>query len=359
MGILNFFTLWRLNSILLFSLIAFFLTIGIYPIYIKILQKLKIKKTIREEDFSWKKSVIFQKLHWKKAWTPTMGWGLWLIIVGIMVLVSYILSKYWYMNSKLWLANPKETWLLLLGFFGMGSIWLIDDILNVFNFGKVKGLNATWKTIWMTIFAWIIAFWFYFVLWIDYINLRPFAWEVYIWIFAFFVFFFITMMITHAINFTDWLDWLAWGMMLLLIFSLIIISLFLSKFLTASLLSIVAAILTSFLLFNINPAKVFMWDSWAFALGGLLSVVIFMLNAKMGIFIPFFILFLIFIVEFSSSALQIFYKKFFKKKLFKIAPFHHLLEYKWMKEYTIVMKFWLIQLVLCVVFLIIFFYQYL
>ncbi len=359
MEILSFFTLWRLNSILLFALVAFFLTMWMYPIYIKLLQKLKIKKTIRENDASWQKSVIFTKLHAKKAWTPTMWWGLWLIIMWIMVLTSFILSKYGYMNSEFWLANPKETWLLLLWFFGMWSIGLIDDILNVFNFGKVKGLNATWKTIWMTVFAWLISFWFYYILWIDYINLRPFAWEIHIWIFAFFVFFVITMMITHAINFTDWLDWLAWWMTIFVIFPLIVVSLFYSKFLTASLLSIVIATLTAFLWFNINPAKVFMWDSWAFALWWLLSVVIFVLNAKMWIFIPFFVLFLLFIVEFLSSALQMTWKKIFKKKLFKIAPFHHLLEYKGMKEYSIVMKFWLIQCVLSTIFLIIFFYQYL
>jgi len=49
---------------------------------------------------------------------------------------------------------------------------------------------------------------------------------------------------------------------------------------------------------------------------------------RTGIFIPFIILFGIFIVDLSSSFLQIFWKKYFKKKLFTVAPIHHLFEHK-------------------------------
>lgn len=69
------------------------------------------------------------------------------------------------------------------------------------------------------------------------------------------------------------------------------------------------------------------------------------------------ILFLLFWIELATSALQIFWKKVFKRKLFSIAPFHHLLEHKGQKEYTIVMKFWIIQGVLACVTLILVFYQ--
>ncbi len=346
----------KINAILLFALIAFFLSIWTYPLYIKILKALKIKKTIREKSWSWTNAEIFRKMHLHKAWTPTMWWWLRLIIVAIMVIISYFLAKYWYINSESWLANPRETKLLLLWFFGMGSIWLIDDILNVFDVGKVKWLNATWKTIWMTIFAWIIAYWFCCVLGIDYINLWS-LWEIHLWLGMFFVYFLLSMAITHAINFTDWLDWLAWWLMLLVLFPLIIVSIIFSKYLTASLLSIVLMTILSFLRFNINPAKVFMWDSGAFALWWLISVVIFILNAKLSIMIPFIVLFFIFILELLSSTLQIFRKKVFKKKLFPIAPLHHFFEYKWYKEHTIVMKAWLLQAILSVLFLIIFFYQ--
>ena len=114
-------------------------------------------------------------------------------------------------------------------------------------------------------------------------------------------------------------------------------------YIATSLIVIVVAVLVSFLWYNINPAKIFMGDSGAFALGGLLSSLILLLNMREGIVIPFIILFALFIIELLSSFLQIFWKKFFKRKLFAIAPFHHLWEYRGMKEYTVVMKFWMIQ----------------
>jgi phospho-N-acetylmuramoyl-pentapeptide-transferase len=77
----------------------------------------------------------------------------------------------------------------------------------------------------------------------------------------------------------------------------------------------------------------------------------------MGIIIPFMILFLLFWLEIGSSALQIFWKKVFKHKLFAIAPFHHLLEHRGWAEMTIVMKSRLIQALLASTALILFLYQ--
>lgn len=86
-----------------------------------------------------------------------------------------------------------------------------------------------------------------------------------------------------------------------------------------------------------------MGDSGALAIGGLLSSLLYLLNLREGFFIPFMILFALFRVELLSSGLQIFWKRVLKRKLFSIAPLHHLLEHKGQKEYTIVMKFWIIQ----------------
>jgi phospho-N-acetylmuramoyl-pentapeptide-transferase len=74
--------------------------------------------------------------------------------------------------------------------------------------------------------------------------------------------------------------------------------------------------------------------------------------------IPFAILFALFIMELGSSGLQMIWKKWFHKKLFPIAPFHHYLEYKKLSECTIVMKLWLIQAILALTAMIILFGQY-
>ena len=76
-----------------------------------------------------------------------------------------------------------------------------------------------------------------------------------------------------------------------------------------------------------------------------------------SIFIPFLILFAIFFIELGSSFLQIIWKKRRKRKLFAIAPYHHLLEHIGRKETTIVMKFWFVQAILAAITLIMLFYQ--
>jgi len=129
-------------------------------------------------------------------------------------------------------------------------------------------------------------------------------------------------------------------------------------FIATTVLAIVISSLLAFLWFNINPAKIFMGDGGALGLGGLLTVLVLLLNLRgIGIFVPFVVLFGIFVVDTLSSGLQIFWKKFFKKKLFVVAPLHHLLEKRGVPETHIVMKARLIQGVLAVVTLMMIFYQ--
>jgi phospho-N-acetylmuramoyl-pentapeptide-transferase len=82
-------------------------------------------------------------------------------------------------------------------------------------------------------------------------------------------------------------------------------------FIATAVIAIVMAVLAAFLWFNINPAKVFMGDGGAFAIAGLISVLVQLLNMRMGILLPFMLLFLLFWIEIGSSALQIFWKKYF------------------------------------------------
>jgi UDP-N-acetylmuramyl pentapeptide phosphotransferase/UDP-N-acetylglucosamine-1-phosphate transferase len=73
------------------------------------------------------------------------------------------------------LRNQKETFIILFGFFSMGLIGLIDDILNIRNVGKIKGLNIRAKMFGMILFSAWISYRFYAKLGIDYVNLRPIA----------------------------------------------------------------------------------------------------------------------------------------------------------------------------------------
>jgi len=345
--------LLKVNSIIIYGLVTFIISTILYPFYIRFLQYIKAGKTIRDDSVTWEKASIFQSLHGHKQWTPTMWWWFFLVIVLFMILVSFIPYHFDWVNNTL--INRKETYILLFGFFSMWLIGLIDDILNIKWYGRVKWLSAWSKMSWMVLFAWFITYRFYIILWVDWLLLRP-GMKISLWLRFVPFSFLLTLFITHAINITDWLDWLAWGMMSIVLSTLALVTFLNQTYIATSLIVVVIAVLLSFLWYNINPAKVFMGDSWAFALWWFLSSLVLLLNMREGIFIPFVILFCLFIVELLSSFFQILSKKLLKRKLFVIAPFHHLCEYYGMKEYTVVMKFWMIQWLLSLVSLILILY---
>lgn len=336
----------KLSQILFYALVSFGISLLLYPAYIRLLQRVKAGKTIRENAATGEKSEIFSKMHAHKQGTPTMGGGMFLIVMLVMILGSFLLQHFGWIGNSLW--NAKESYIILFGFFSMGLIGLVDDFLNIKNYGKVKGLSARAKLIGMIIFSAWISYWFYVKLGIDYINLWPIAWKIEVWILFPILTFIATITIVNAINITDGLDGLAGGTMAIILVSLAIVTFLNGTYIATTVVCILVAVLVAFLFFNINPAKVFMGDSGAFALGGLLASLIYLLNMRFWILIPFLIIFGIFIVELCSSFLQIFWKKVFKRKLFTVAPFHHLLEYKGMHETTIVMKTRLVQAILAI-----------
>jgi len=345
----------KLNQILLFALVAFGLSMFVYPLYIKLLTKLKAGKQLRENTWTWDKATIFNKLHKHKKWTPTMWGWVFLIVMLIMMWLSALLQKQWLVNNSL--INRQESYIILFGFFSMGLIGLIDDIFNIRWIWKVKWLSAKAKLVWMFVFAGFIAWWFYVKLGIDYINFWPLGGKIQLGLFTPLITFFVTISIVNAINITDWLDWLAGGLMILILFVLGVVTFMYQTYISSTILAILIAILIAFLRYNIHPAQIFMWDSGAFALWWLLSSLIFVLNMRTWIIIPFVIIFLLFIVDVSSSALQMTSKKIRKKKLFAMAPVHHYLEHKWMCETTIVMRARLIQWLLAAIVIISIFYE--
>ena len=346
----------NLILILSFTLVTFIGAMILYPFYIKLLRKWKAWKTIRSNTATWDKAVIFSKLHEHKAWTPTMGWWLFLLMMLVMVGISIISQKLWWTNYHLW--NRQETYIILFWFFSMWLIWLIDDILNIMNVWKVQWLNMRAKMFGLILFSGWISYWFFHVLWIDYINLAPVFGIIHLWRRFPILTFIATIFIVNAVNITDWLDGLA-GWLNIFVLITFAVALFISqRYLATTVLWICISTLVAFMFFNINPAKIFMWDSWAFALWWLIAATAYLLNMSIGIFIPAAIVFLIFAIDLCTSGLQMFWKKVFHHKLFPIAPFHHYLEYKWVKEYTIVMYMWLIQTILTVVAIITIFRQF-
>ena len=348
-------TLLKLTSIIIFGLIAFGLAMAMYPPFIAQLKQFKLGKQIRNDTVTWETSTIFQKLHGHKVWTPTMWGAVILLVVAILIVLSVVIQDTGLINNSL--ISRQETYILLFGFFSMWILGLVDDVINLRATKWAKWMTVKMKFLWMFIFAGIISWRFYGKLGIDYINLWPLWGEVYVgWFMPVFSFFLITWLV-NAINFTDGLDGLAWGMMLIVLWVLGVMTFVSGWLLATSLIGVVLWATLAFLWFNINPAKIFMGDSGSLAFGGLTACLVMLLNIRIGIVIPFIVLMILFWIEFGSSFFQILSKKIRKKKIFPMSPYHHYLEWKWIPEQTIVMRFWLIQWVLWMMVLLTLLYQ--
>ncbi|OGL66578.1 hypothetical protein A2856_02750 [Candidatus Uhrbacteria bacterium RIFCSPHIGHO2_01_FULL_63_20] len=99
--------------------------------------------------------------------------------------------------------------------------------------------------------------------------------------------------------------------------------------------------LLAFLWFNIHPARLFMGDTGAMALGVTLGVVAMLTNS--ALLLP--VIGFVFVLESASVILQLTWRKLFRKKLFKSAPFHHHLEAVGWPEPQIVMRLWVVSMV--------------
>ena len=82
----------KLSQILFYALVSFGISLLLYPAYIRLLQRVKAGKTIRENAATGEKSEIFSKMHAHKQGTPTMGGGMFLIVMLVMILGSFLLA---------------------------------------------------------------------------------------------------------------------------------------------------------------------------------------------------------------------------------------------------------------------------
>jgi phospho-N-acetylmuramoyl-pentapeptide-transferase len=107
----------------------------------------------------------------------------------------------------------------------------------------------------------------------------------------------------------------------------------------------------AFLWFNTHPAQVFMGDVGALALGAALGTIAVIVRAEIVLAI----MGGIFVVEALSVMAQVTYFKYTKKKygegrrILKMAPLHHHFEKSGWKETQVVVRFWIITMLLCLV----------
>ncbi len=158
---------------------------------------------------------------------------------------------------------------------------------------------------------------------------------------------FVMLAFSNAVNLTDGLDGLASGVTSLVSFCMVLVVTMASTSAGLASETVAFAALTGaclgFLVFNKNPAKIFMGDTGSMALGGLLASAAIMLKLEFVLAIAG----LVYVCEALSVIIQVTYFKKTHKRIFRMAPLHHHFELGGMKETSVVKMFWAATLVFC------------
>ncbi len=352
------------------AMTALLIGLAFGPWVIRRLTALKIGQPIREYGV---------QQHIAKSGTPTMG--------GVLILIGIAVS------TLLWFDwSNRFVWIVLLVTLGFGAIGWADDWRKVVD-KNPEGMRSRDKFFWQTLIGLVAAFYLAFSV-SETSNLRVF--ELFLrWVQSGFsnelppaadlivpffktvsyplgvygfiaLTWFVIVGASNAVNLTDGLDGLAIMPVVMVasalgVFAYVTGNAYFSKYLlfphipgSGELLVFCAATAgagLAFLWFNTYPAQVFMGDVGALSLGGALGTVAVITRQEivLGIMGG------VFVVEALSVMLQVSWFKYTRKRygtgqrILKMAPLHHHFEKSGWKETQVVVRFWIITMLLCLV----------
>jgi len=340
------------------------------PWVIRKLAELKIGQPIRGYGV---------EAHLSKSGTPTMGGVLILICISVSTLLWFDLSN-------------RFVWIVLLVTLGFGAIGWADDWRKVVR-KDPEGMPSREKYLWQSLIGLLAALYLVFSI-SEVSNLRvlelfyqwvrsgfdvdlppkadlllPFFKEVSypLGVFGFVLLTYLVIVgASNAVNLTDGLDGLAIMPVVMVgsalgVFAYVTGSSVYSKYLlfpyipgSGELMIFCAAMAgagLAFLWFNTHPAQVFMGDVGALALGAALGTIAVIVRQEIVLAI----MGGIFVVEALSVMAQVIYFKYTKRKygegrrILKMAPLHHHFEKSGWKETQVVVRFWIITMLLCLI----------
>ncbi len=297
------------------------ITAVVMPAVIALSKKLKVRQTV----------LHYVDNHKSKSGTPTMGG------IGIMIAVTVSSLSFMTKSHSLML-------LVLLVTLAYGVIGFLDDFIKVF-FKQNKGLSPWQKILFQVIIAVIVGVYAYYN---DYILdsfFVPFTLgEVSLGVFAVPLYIIVFLALTNSVNLTDGLDGLASKVTAAYVFFFAVIVALIIRFFGdgqafsaeyENILIFCGALVGSligFLCYNGFPAKIFMGDTGALALGGALACLA--VVTKLSLMVP--ILGIMYVLTSMSDIIQVLYYKKTKKRIFLMAPLHHHFERKGVHENRIV-----------------------
>lgn len=312
----------NIQTTLLF--ISFVTTVILGFIVVPILKKKKIGQVVREDG---------PKSHLQKNGTPIMG-GI-IMILAVSIILAFFVKDYPI------LAMP------MVAILGYGLIGFLDDFKKLI-LKDPEGMSPKMKMLGLFVVTAILIILYLYVFNLGTSIIIPlFNQPISLGIPIFILFTaFILLGTTNAVNLTDGLDGLATGVVAIIMTFFTLEALRQQNYEMVVFCSSTVGACIGFLLFNMHPAKVFMGDTGSLALGGAVAIAAIIL--KMPLYLA--IVALVCIVDTISVILQVMYFKATKgKRLFKMAPFHHHLELSGYKETTVVLIFWIVTIICCVV----------
>ena len=313
-------------------LLSFVITIITSLAIIPILKKLKVGQMERTEG---------PQSHLGKQGTPTMG-GIIMILV-ITVLTGFLCYDYIKDNQSSVAKNLIPIAAVSIGF---GLVGFIDDFKKLV-LKNTEGLKPLYKMIGLLIFS--VAFVLYItkVLNIGTETYIPFIKTYFtlpVWLYIPFAIL-VLLGTSNAVNLTDGIDGLATSVTALILTCLTVIGIIFNIKEIVVFGSITTGTCLGFLLFNLNPAKIFMGDTGSLMLGG--AVAGMALYLKMPLLLL--IIALVPVIETLSVMIQVRYFKKTGNRIFKMTPIHHHFELSGWNENKIVSIFSIITLMLSVV----------
>ncbi len=325
-----------LATILVYSFLTFLVGIAATPWFVGFLRQNRVGKQLRVEAMDGGTATIFRHFHQKKSGTPTMGgvliWG----SILFTVFFSRTLSYFGLVESSL--LQRGQVYLPLFTLFALGILGGIDDYWNICGIGKKRGLDVLPKVLFLLLVSFVGALWFYVRLGYDTVHI-PFYGDFILgaWYVPFFVF--VLIGTANAVNFTDGLDGLAGGLLVIAFISFGVLAYIEGLFVLAGFCGIVVAAIAAFLWNNVPPALFFMGDTGSLALGGTLAVVAMMIDQVLVL--P--LVGAVFVLEMLSVIIQLTSKRFRGgKKVFLSAPIHHHFEALGWGESKVTMRLWIV-----------------
>ncbi|KAB3533196.1 phospho-N-acetylmuramoyl-pentapeptide-transferase [Alkaliphilus serpentinus] len=314
-------------------IIGFVITLILGPLIIPYLKRLKVGQMVREDG---------PQSHLTKSGTPTIGG----IIIIFSILITSLTSGV--INQDLLVALAATT--------AFGIIGFIDDFIKVV-LKRSLGLRAYQKILLQTAVAILLAIYQSNVSVMGTRIIIPFIQgsvtignlvipqylDLGILYIPFIIF--VVIATVNSANLTDGLDGLASGVTLIIAAFFSVLALDWGYTSLAIFAGAVTGACLGFLRFNSHPAQVFMGDTGSLALGGAIASVAVLMNVSM--IIP--IVGGIYFAESLSVILQVASYKLTRKRVLKMAPLHHHYELSGWAETKVVIVFWIITVILCLI----------